>query len=136
MIVSSDFKRTAETATIIHDHFQVKAPLRLEPALRERGFGSYDHQNENNAIAIFKRDYEDPTHKDNGCESLMEMVLRLSRLLQSLDEEFSGRIIVLVSHGDPLIALFAVCSGVPPNERWTRVPRFNNCDVRELPNTM
>ena len=131
MIISSDFKRTAETATIIHDHFQVKAPLRLEPALRERGFGGYDHTSESSAFTLFKRDYE-----DNGCESLTEMVLRLSRFLLSLDEEFSDRILVLVSHGDPLIALFAVCSGVPPNERWTRVPHFNNCDVRELPNIM
>lgn len=136
MIISSDFKRTAETATIIHDHFQVRAPLCLEPVLRERGFGGYEHTSESSAFTLFKRDYEDPTHKDNGCESLMEMVLRLSRLLQSLDEEFSDRILVLVSHGDPLIALFAVCSGVPPNERWIRVPHFTNCDVRELPNAM
>ena len=117
VVIASDFKRTVETAIIIHEHFQVKAPLRLEPALRERGFGGYHLTSESNAITIFKRDYEDPTHKDNGCESLMEMVLRLSRLLQSLDEEFDDKILLLVSHGDPLLALFAVCSGVPPNER-------------------
>ena len=117
VIITSDFRRTVETATIIHEHFQVKTPLRQEPALRERGFGGYHLTSESNAITIFKRDYEDPTHKDNGCESLMEMVLRLSRLLQSLDEEFDDKILLLVSHGDPLLALFAVCSGVPPNER-------------------
>lgn len=104
--------------------------------MRERGFGGYHLSSEYNAITVFKRDYEDPTHKDNGCESLMEMVLRLSRLLQSLDEEFSDKILLLVSHGDPLLALLAVCSGVSPNERWTRLQQFTNCDVRELPNTV
>ena len=136
VVISSDFKRTVETATIIHKHFQVKAPLRLEPALRERGFGRYHLTSESNAITVFKRDYEDPTHKDNGCESLMEMVLRLSRLLQSLDEEYTDKILLLVSHGDPLLTLFAVSSGVPPNERWTSLPHFANCDIRELPNTV
>ena len=136
VVIASDFRRTVETAIIIHEHFQVKTPLRQEPALRERGFGAYHLTGELNAITIFKRDYEDPTHKDNGCESLMEMVLRLSRLLQSLDEEFDDKILLLVSHGDPLLALFAVCSGVPPNERWTRLQNFTNCDVRELPNTV
>lgn len=134
VIISSDFKRTVETARIIHEHFQVKEPLRLESALRERGFGNYHLTSETNAISLFRRDYEDPTHKDSGCESLMEMVLRISRLLQSLDEEFSDKILLLVSHGDPLITLFAVCSGVPPTERWTRIPQFTNCDIRELPN--
>ena len=136
VVISSDFKRTAETATIIHEHFQVKAPLRLEPALRERGFGGYHLTSESNAMIIFRRDYEDPTHKDNGCESLMEMVLRLSRLLQSLDDEYTDKVLLLVSHGDPVLALFAVSSGIPPNERWTHLPQFTNCDIRELPNTV
>lgn len=134
VIISSDFKRTVETATIIHEHFQVRTPLRLEPALRERGFGGYHLTSESNAITVFRRDYEDPTHKDNGCESLMEMVMRLSRLVQSLDEEYTDKIILLVSHGDPVLTLFAVSSGVQPNERWTRLPHFTNCDLRELPN--
>ena len=56
------------------------------------------------------------------------MVLCLSRLLQSLDED---KTLLLVSHGDPLLALFAVCSGVPPNERWTHLQNFTNCDVRD-----
>lgn len=136
VIISSDFKRTVETATIFHQYFRVKAPLRLEAALRERGFGGYHLTSESNAVTIFTRDYEDPTHKDKGCESLMEMVLRLSRLLQSLDEEYSDKILLLVSHGDPVLALFAVCSGIPPNERWTRLPHFTNCDLRELPNAV
>ena len=40
------------------------------------------------------------------------MVLCLSGLLQSLDEEFDNKILLLVSHGDPLLVLLAVCSGV------------------------
>ena len=135
VIVTSDFLRTLETAKIIHEHFQVIEPLRLNPALRERGFGSYHLAGESSAFGIFKRDYEDPTHRDSGCESLMDMVLRISKLLQSLDDEFNDRILLLVSHGDPIQALCAICSGFPPGERWTRLPNIGNCGIRELPNS-
>ena len=136
VIVTSDFLRTLETAKIIHEHFRVKEPLRLEPALRERGFGSYNLTAESNAFVILGKDYEEPTHTEGGCESLMEMVLRLSKLLQTLDDEFSDKILLLVSHGDPIQAICAMCSGFPPNERWHWLPNIGNCEIRELQNTI
>ena len=135
VIISSDFKRTRETAEILHDHFKVKTPLRLEEALRERGCGDFHKTPVENAFKIiFKHDYTDPTHTEHRCESLMNCVIRMSRVLASVDEEFENRIIVLVSHGDPLHVLWAVVTGVPPSERWSGVfPSIKNCDLREIP---
>ena len=132
-IISSDFKRTRETAEIIHDHFTVKAPIRAESALRERGFGEFHFTESKNVRTIFEQDYMDPTHKLSGCESVTEMVLRVSRLISDLDREFTSKILILVSHGDPLQTLWAIFKGVPPNERWHSLPEFTNGEVRELP---
>lgn len=133
VIITSDFRRARETAEIIHDHFKVKAPIRAETALRERGFGDLNLTKGNNAVIVFEQDYIDPTHKLSGCESVTEMVLRMSRLVNDLDKEFNERIIILVSHGDPLLTLWAIFQGVPPNERLHHLKGFGNCDIRELP---
>ena len=136
VVISSDFRRARETAEILHDHFKVKTPLRLEEALRERGCGDLHKTSVMNAfLPIFELDYTDPTHTEYGCESLMNCVIRMSRVLASVNEEFENRIIVLVSHGDPLHVLWAVITGVPPSERMNGAfPLFDNCDFREVPN--
>ena len=62
----------------------------------------------------------------------MEMVVRVTRVLQKLDEEYSDEIVVLVSHGDPLQVFWAICKGVPPNERFACLNGYRNCEVREF----
>jgi len=42
VVVSSDFKRTRETAEILHAHLLAKTPIRFEKALRERWYGAFD----------------------------------------------------------------------------------------------
>ena len=131
IIVSSDFKRTVETAEIVQKHFRVKTPIRYEPALRERSFGELHMKEDSNYGKIWELDSQDPEHTVYGNEAVMEVVLRTSRLLQSLEEEYEGRILVLVSHGDPLQILSALFGGVGPNELRT-IPHLAPSQVREL----
>ena len=131
VIASSDFKRARETAEILHSQLQVKAPLRLEPALRERGFGTFHMTEAANYQKVWDVDVVDPTHTDFGNESVMDVVMRTSRLLQSLDDEFTDRIIILVSHGDTLQILSTLFFGCSPPEHRT-LPNLDNCDIREL----
>ena len=133
VIISSDFKRTMETAQIIHDHFKPKTPLQTETALRERGFGNFHFKPVKDTLSlVLKQDLEDPSVGVARGESVMEMVVRVTRVLQKVDEDYSDRIVVLVSHGDPLQVFWAICNGVPPNERFTHLKGFRNCDVREF----
>ena len=129
VIVSSDFRRTRETAEILHGKLRVKDPIRFSPALRERGLGTlvnYDlvHQ-------MWAHDFADPTHNEFGVESVMEMVVRLSRILVELDTEYTERIVILVSHGDPCMCIEAVCKGISPNE-FRNNRDITNCEIREL----
>ena len=133
VIISSDFKRTMETAEIVHNHFKPKTPLQTETALRERGFGDLHFKPvKGNLSLVLQQDLEDPSQGLARGESVMEMVVRVTRVLQKLDEEYSDKIIVLVSHGDPLQVFWAICKGVPPNERFVGMNGFRNCEVREF----
>lgn len=130
LIVSSDFKRTRETAEILHKKLGVKEPIRFEPAIRERGLGemvNYDMVHE-----MWAEDSVDPTHHKYGVESIMEMIHRLSGLVRQLDKEYNDRVIVLVSHGDTCQTLDSVFLGISPNEFRTKLPDYKNCEIREL----
>ena len=131
IVVSSDFKRARETAEIIHSELRLTSPLRLEPGLRERGFGEFDMTADQNYSIALKNDESDPTHTLNGCESVMSVVLRMSRVVQKLDSEADEAIYILVSHGDPLCLLCMAFQGLAPNER-SKAPMLDNAGVMEM----
>ena len=131
VIFSSDFLRVKQTAEIIHGELKLKASIQYKEALRERGLGKWDMGPGSIVTEMWARDAADPTHKFNGVESVMEMVLRTSKLVEQLDREFEDRIIILVSHGDPCQCLHAVFIGIHPSE-FRSLPDFKNCEIREL----
>ena len=130
MVVSSDFKRTRETAEIIHSNLSVKDSLRFEPALRERGLGELREYN--SVHKMWALDYTDPTHTSFGVESVMHMVTRLSNIIQQLDKEYTDHIIIMVSHGDPCQCIHTVFMGLSPNEFRKTNDGMKNCEIREL----
>lgn len=84
-----------------------------------------------NYIKVWEMDAVDPLHNKYGNESVMEVLLRTTRLIQSLEDEFHDHIILLVSHGDTLQILVALFSGVGPHEH-RKIPDLHVCEVREL----
>ena len=131
IVISSDFMRTRETAEILHQHFSVETSLRLDPRLRERGVGNLEKKAEENYYKIMIKDKEDPTHTEEGVESVNSMVSRMTCAVRDLDKEFKDKIILLVSHGDPLLSLYSRCCGVSLCE-YKKLSPFQNCDVREV----
>ena len=133
VVVSSDFKRALETATIIHEHFKVKAPLRLERNLRERDFGQLNLTNASNYHKVWRHDALNPTHTEFGCETVMSVLSRTTMLLEKLKKEFQfeEKIVLLVSHGDTLQITLTAYAGVAPEYHRT-LSSLGNCDVREL----
>lgn len=137
LIVSSDFRRARETAEILHNGLGVREPIKFEPGLRERGFGTLEMLCvDSNPISDLRKmwalDEADPTHKQFGIESVMEMVTRMSRVIQDLDKSNSNRIIVMVSHGDPSQCIHSVFMGISPNLFRKTGHGITNCEVREL----
>ena len=133
LIVSSDFKRAKETAEILHACLGTVTPIRFETRLRERAFGTLHFKNVDDFVKkVWDLDEADPTHNEFGVESVMEMVVRLSHLIQELNKEHSNRVIILVSHGDPCQCIHTVFKGINPNEFRKQPNGYANCEIREL----
>ena len=133
MVVSSDFKRTRETAEILHAYLLAKTPIRFEKALRERRYGAFDMMPVaiENERKVAELDKDDPSHTKYGIESVISVVERMSTLVKKLDEEYKDKIFLLVSHLDPLQILITTFLGIPPGDH-TSLPLLENCNIREL----
>ena len=134
MVLSSDFKRTMQTAEIVHAQLSVKCPLRKDTRLRERGTGRLEGHRREDFIKILAKDEVDPTHSEDGVESLTSMVSRMGNVLRDTDNEFEGNVILVVSHKEPLSCIYAVCNDVSPCERHKKFPVHQNCEIREIKN--
>ena len=133
MVVSSDFKRTRETAEILHAHLLAKTPVRLEEALRERRYGVFDMMQIaiENEHEVGELDKDDPSHAKYEIESVVSVAERMSTLVKKLDEEYKDKIFLLVSHLDPLQILITTFHGIPPGDHQS-LPLLGNCSIREL----
>ena len=132
MVITSDFRRTRETAEIVHAQLSAKVPLRQDSRLRERGMGSLEGHPPGDFYRILFKDEVDPTHSEDGVESLTSMVLRMSHVIRDADKAFEGKVVVVVSHGDPLCSIYAVCNDVSPCERYKKFSFYQNCEIREI----
>lgn len=131
VFVSSDFRRTRETAEIMHSHFRTKSPLRFDPRLRERDFGMFDMTDSANYYKVWEEDLKDMSHTSYECESVSGVFSRTSLLIQELEDEYKNKFIVLVSHGDTLQITRTAYSHFEPNKH-RQLPRLGNCDIVEL----
>tara|TARA_R110002072_G_scaffold2287_4_gene18873 strand:+ start:313 stop:903 length:591 start_codon:yes stop_codon:yes gene_type:complete len=129
-VLCSDFKRTHETA-ILSASLLGADPPRLEPALRERFFGS--HEGESNAAyqGVWDRDRESPGHTEAGVESALATSARLAAMIMSLEVAGEGQTYLLVSHGDALQILQTAFLGESPATHRER-PHWPPAEVRAL----
>ena len=88
-------------------------------------------KSDENYVKVWEMDAADPMQTKYGNESVMEVLLRTSRLVQSLEDEFHDHVILLVSHGDTLQILCALFTGVGPNAHRS-LPNLHVCEAREL----
>ncbi len=101
IIVTSDFARARETAEIAAKLLGVPT-ISATPQLRERFFGAWDKQHISNYAKVWSDDVAYPDHNHNAVESTAEVVARATELIKDLEETYTGRNILLVSHGDTL----------------------------------
>ena len=133
VVVSSDFKRTRETAEIIHSGLGVKAPLRFSPALWERNYGSLNLKRVSTYGRLAALDMQDPNHTQLENESLMSVVKRTSDLMKKLDEEMEGKVILMVSHQEIAMLMQVINHGLPLENLYS-IPEIGNCEFIELSN--
>ena len=111
----------------------MKTALRQNLGLRERWFGDYDLKPGPDFMQICLEDEADPTQTKRDVESVIAVARRMAQVVQTLNEEFEGRVLVLVSHQDPLHILQALFMGTPLNLHLKGTsPPIGNCDIREI----
>ena len=130
IIVSSDFRRTRETAEIARDILGADE-LILTPRLRERFFGVWDRQHNSNYQQVWDDDLLDPHHKNGGVESTSEVLSRTTALIRDLEDRYAGSNILVVSHGDALQILQSAFERVPSSQHRS-LRHLETGEIRKL----
>lgn len=108
-IYSSDLSRAHQTASHVARH--TGAQLRVEPALRERSFGSFEGKTFAEIEAALPEAAQrwrqrDPHFVPDGGESLTQLQTRVVGIASGLAARHPGQLIALVSHGGVMDVLY------------------------------
>jgi probable phosphoglycerate mutase len=130
VICSSDFSRAVQTAEIVRAHLGAAA-VTVSAALRERCFGDLEGTSAANYAQVWKADNADTGQAVGGIESAAAVLDRATALIADLERRYSGRDILLVSHGDTLQILEAGFLRMDPSGH-RQLPHLETAQIREL----
>ncbi|XP_057966340.1 uncharacterized protein LOC131156563 isoform X1 [Malania oleifera] len=105
-ICYSPFSRTSHTAKVVASvlNLPFEGPqCKVMEYLRERYFGpSFELMSHDKYPEIWALDEKDPFMQPEGGESVADVASRLAIAMETMESEFQGCTILVVSHGDPL----------------------------------
>ncbi len=127
---SSDFKRAYETAQIAAGAIDIEL-IYVTPALRERFFGIYEKQSSSNYELVWELDKNGREDHSTYVEPVYRIAERATALINNCEKWFTGKNIILVSHGDILQITLTVTAGKSPNQH-REIEHLQNCELREL----
>jgi len=139
LIFSSDFARARQTARIVRDQLGA-VDVVLAQALRERCFGAWEGTSTDNYARVWAADEAGTgeagaTQPDggqpDGVEPASAVLDRATALVADLERRYSGRDILLVSHGDTLQILQAGFLRMDPS-RHRSLPALETAEIRQL----
>ncbi len=130
VIIASDFLRTRETAQVVSRKLGTRPP-RTSPLLRERFFGRYEKREDIYYEVVWQLDEKNDRNSDYGVESPEEVQERIRVLIRQLEEEYSGEVILLISHGDTLQISQTWTEGLPAGLHRS-LPHLETGEIREL----
>ena len=129
VIRSSDFSRARQTAEIVRARLGAAEVISAE-ALRERCFGDLEGETVGSYARVWEGDEAGSGHV-HGVEPAAAVLDRVTALVADLERRYSGRDILLVSHGDTLQILQAGFQRLDP-ALHRRLPPLNTAEIREL----
>ncbi len=100
LIFSSDVLRTKETAEMISA--ELGLPVTYDARLRELDLGAYNGKTQDEYHAYFDDRLERFGRPVEGGESLYDARRRMVAFVKELERLYSGKNILVISHGDPL----------------------------------
>jgi len=130
-IVSSDFKRTRETAEIVQQSLGAKSSITFDKKLRERHFGELELGPDKRYPEVWKNDHHDSKPCIFGSESVHSVAKRASSVVLSCEKQFSSETCLLIAHGDILQILQTVFYGLPVSQH-RELPHLETAEIRLL----
>lgn len=129
VIISSDFIRAHETASVAAETLGLSPEnIQIDKRLRERFFGLYDGKSD----LYYSHVWEvHPDSTENDIESVNSVLFRTTEIIRDLENEFSNKIFLLVSHGDPLMILNTGFKKLKM-ELFRSFGEFENAEIKEL----
>ncbi len=119
VLVTSDLKRTIQTADAIRDAGLDLPPAIVESDLREQNFGDWQGMTHEAFAALREatphRHWRVPAfiQPPNG-EDFVQLIARVTPAIHRLSEEYAGKDIVAVSHGGTIRAALSLALGLDP----------------------
>ncbi|KAL8092178.1 uncharacterized protein LOC141693618 isoform X2 [Apium graveolens] len=121
-ICYSPFSRTRHTAEMVASVLDLpfEGPqCKVVKDLHERYFGpSYELMSHDKYADVWALDEKDPFEPPEGGESVADVVSRLANALLTIETEFQGCAVLVVSHGDPLQILQTMLNAAKDDEGW------------------
>jgi broad specificity phosphatase PhoE len=130
VICSSDFARAAQTAQIVAAALGT-ADVTVTEALRERCFGDWEGTACENYATVWAADKASPDHADSHVEPASAVLARATAFIITLEQRYSGRDILLVSHGDTLQILQTGFLRMNPGQHRD-LPHFEPAEIRRF----
>ena len=102
LIVASPLARTQQTAAIIAKEFGLASSrIMTDERLSERKFGIYNNGLRANWFSAFENEDNRVEATPGGSESLLMVRKRLGEFLFEIERRYTGKNILIVTHGDP-----------------------------------
>ncbi|CAN6554482.1 unnamed protein product [Malus baccata var. baccata] len=119
-ICYSPFSRTSQTAQVVASVLNIPfegAQCKVMENLRERFFGpSYELLSHDKYHDIWALDEKDPLMRPaEGGESVDDVACRLAEAMETMESQFQGCMILVVSHGDTLQILQTILNAAKLN---------------------
>jgi len=130
VIYTSDFLRARETAQAVALLLKADAPI-LTESLRERFFGTLDGGGDDQYHKVWEHDRKDNHNTWAQVESPQAVRDRTEGLINELEGRYTGKKILLVSHGDALQILQTFFENKEPREH-RELNHLNTGEIREM----
>jgi probable phosphoglycerate mutase len=133
IILSTEFRRGRQTSRLTRRVLRVKTPIELSQELNERIFGDkLEGKSSKNYPDVWERDKKNPERNtDLGIQSMDDVVDEATGLITHLEEQYSGKVIILVTHGDRGQGLETAFRGMSPADHRS-LPPLKTGEIREL----
>ncbi len=136
MIFCSPFQRTKETAQAMAEAsgFDVSKII-TDERLREVFFGSFEGMSIEKYHEFYKKAEDYFTTAFDGGESQKDIYKRVGDFIYELEQKYSDKKILIVTHGDPSMALSLICDGFSRQnilEKEKEFKYFSNSEIRKL----